>query len=80
MSVKVKPSFIIRELKLNDCEEVRDIFTEVNFDVTKYRNEIMMKIDPKAILVAQDIETGKVMCSQSIIFYRYHMICNFFNN
>jgi hypothetical protein len=68
MSAKVKPSFIIREFKLNDCEEVRDIFTEVNFDSAKYSNEVMMKIDPKAILVAQDIETGKIICTQSIIF------------
>jgi hypothetical protein len=80
MSSKVKPSFIIRELTLDDCEQVRNIWTEVKFVVAKYNNEIMMKIDPKAILVAQDIETGKIMCSQSTIFYRYDMICNFFYN
>jgi hypothetical protein len=68
MSEKVKPSFIIRELKLDDCEQVRNIFTELKFIVAKYENEVMMKIDPKAILVAQDIETGKIICTQSIIF------------
>jgi hypothetical protein len=71
MSEKVKP-FIVRELKLDDCEEVRNIFTEVKFVVAKYNNEIMMKIDPKAILVAQDIETGKIICIQSIIFLEIH--------
>jgi hypothetical protein len=70
MSAKVKPSFIIRELEFNDCEQVRNIFTEVNFDAAKYNNEIMMKIDPKAILVAQDVKTGKIICTQSINFLK----------
>jgi hypothetical protein len=70
MSAKVKPSFFIRELELNDCEQVRNIFTEVNFDSAKYNNEIMMKIDPKAILVAQDVKTGKIICTQSINFLK----------
>jgi hypothetical protein len=78
MYAKVKPSFIIRELNLNDCEEVRNIFTEVNLDSAKYNNEVMMKIDPKAILVAQDIETGKIICPQLIFFI--DIKCNFFYN
>ena len=61
MSEKVKPSFIVHELKLDDCEEVRNIWTEVKFVVAKYINEIIMKIDPKAILVAKDITTGKII-------------------
>jgi hypothetical protein len=72
MSEKVKPSFIIREIKLDDCEQVRNIFTELKFIVAKYDNEVMMKIDPKATLVAQDIETGKIICTQSIIFLEIH--------
>ncbi len=61
MSEKVKPSFIIREMKLDDCEEVRNIWTEVKFVVAKYINEVMLKIDPKGILIAQDIKTGKII-------------------
>jgi hypothetical protein len=61
MSEKVKPSFIIREMKLDDCEEVRNIWTEVKFVVAKYINEVMMKIDPKGILIVQDIKTGKII-------------------
>jgi hypothetical protein len=61
MCEKIKPNFIIRELKLDDCEEVRNIWTEVGFVIAKYINEVMMKIDPKGILVAQDIETGKII-------------------
>ena len=61
MSQKVKPSFIIRELKLDDCEQVRSIWTEVKIVFPKYINEIMMKIDPEGILVAEDTETGEVM-------------------
>ena len=60
MSLKTKPSFIIRKLELNDCEEVLDILAEVEFVVEKYRNEILMNIDSDAILVAQDIETGNI--------------------
>jgi hypothetical protein len=59
MSLKMKPSFIIRELKLDDCEEVMNILTEGEFVMAKYINQIMMKIDPKAIFVAQDTETGQ---------------------
>jgi len=61
MCEKIKPNFIIRELKLDDCEEVRNIWTEVEFVIAKYINEVMMKIDPKGIFVAQDIETGKII-------------------
>jgi hypothetical protein len=61
MSFKVKPSFIIRELKLDECEGVRNIWTEVEYIIAKYNNEVMMKIDPKAILVTQDIETGNTI-------------------
>jgi hypothetical protein len=61
MSEKVKPSFIIREMKLDDCEEVRNIWTEVKFVVAKYINEVMMKIDPKGFLIVQDIKTGKII-------------------
>jgi hypothetical protein len=71
MCEKIKPNFIIRELKLDDCEEVRNIWTEVGFVIAKYNNEVMMKIDPKGILVAQDIETGKIIgaLNRSIIFF-----------
>jgi hypothetical protein len=34
----------------------------------KYCNEVMTKIDPKAVFVAQDIETGKIVSTQSIDF------------
>jgi hypothetical protein len=61
MSEKVKPSFIVREMKLDDCEVVRNICTEVKFVVAKYINEVMMKIDPKGFLIAQDIKTGKII-------------------
>jgi hypothetical protein len=56
----MEPSFIIRELKLDDCEEVTNIWTEGEFVMAKHINEIMMKIDPKAIFVAQDTETGQL--------------------
>jgi hypothetical protein len=59
MSLRIEPSFIIRELKLDDCEEVRNIWTEGLFAMAKYNNELMTKIYPKAFFVAQDIETGK---------------------
>jgi hypothetical protein len=61
MGEKMKPNFIIRELKLDDCEQVRNIWTEVKFVIAKYINEVMMKIDPKGFFVAQDIETGKII-------------------
>ncbi len=48
-------------MKLDDCEEVRNIWTEVKFVVAKYINEVMLKIDPKGILIAQDIKTGKII-------------------
>jgi aspartate/glutamate racemase len=79
MSEKVEPSFMIRELKLDDCEQVTNICTEVKFVVAKYNNEIMMKVDPKAILVAQDIKTGKIISTQSTIFleiYNLFFLCN----
>jgi hypothetical protein len=59
MSLRIEPSFIIRELKLDDCEEVMNILTEGEFVTAKHINEVMMKIDPKAIFVAQDTETGQ---------------------
>jgi hypothetical protein len=48
-------------LKLDECEGVRNIWTEVEYIIAKYNNEVMMKIDPKAILVTQDIETGNTI-------------------
>ncbi len=69
----MKP-FIVRELKLDDCEQVTNICTEVKFVVAKYNNEIMIKIDSKAILVVQDIETGKIICTQSIIFLEIYKL------
>jgi len=59
MSKTAEPSFIIRKLELKDCEEVRNIWTQVNFVVSKYGNEVMMKVDPEGIYVAQDLKTGK---------------------
>ncbi len=73
MCEKIKPNFIIRELKLDDCEEVRNIWTDVKCVNAKYCNEVMTKIDPKAVFVAQDIQTGKIMCTQSIHFLQIYI-------
>lgn len=58
MSSTAAPSFIIRKIELNDCQEVLNILKLFDFDQSKYINRVMIKVDSDAILVAQDIKTG----------------------
>jgi len=58
MSHVNKPSFIVRKIELNDCDEVAKLWKSVGFNLSYYQNHIMMKVDSDAIQVAQDIKTG----------------------
>ena len=50
--------YIIRNIGLSDLEQIRDIWTKANFNIFKNINQIMMKIDPEGIFLAQDEESG----------------------
>ena len=58
--------YIIRNIGLSDLEQIRDIWTKVNFNIFKNINQIMMKIDPEGIFLAQDEESGFCHCYQLI--------------
>ena len=55
-----KPNYIIREILVSDCEEIRDIWSMADFMVFKDINQIMLKVDPKGILVAADLDSGLI--------------------
>ena len=61
MSETNKPDYIVREMRVNDGDQVRDIWLSNGFDlVYKYGNEVMaLTMDPKGVLVAEDTTTGK---------------------
>ena len=53
-----KVNYIVREMQLSDCREVREIWESVGFPLHKHQPEVIMNIDPNAQYVAQDIDTG----------------------
>ncbi|CAG2170314.1 unnamed protein product, partial [Oppiella nova] len=56
-----KVNYIVREMQLSDCREVREIWESVGFPIHKHRSEVIMNIDPNAQYVAQDIDIGKLL-------------------
>ncbi|CAG2170741.1 unnamed protein product [Oppiella nova] len=61
MSVTAKPNYVIRNIRLSDCDEVRDIWRSVNFGIVKYANEVMINLDPNGIFVVEDTDSGKLL-------------------
>ncbi|CAG2179194.1 unnamed protein product, partial [Oppiella nova] len=56
-----KPSYIIRKTQLSDCEEVRQIWNSVGFQIFRFGNEVMLQTDPNGIFVAQDTDSGQIL-------------------
>ena len=54
----LKVNFVVREMQLSDCHEVRDLWNSAGFPIHKYRSEVIMNIDPMRQYVAQDTDTG----------------------
>ncbi|CAG2116632.1 unnamed protein product [Medioppia subpectinata] len=60
MSVRKIPSFIIREIRLSDCHEVREIWKSSKSNVIKCGPEAMFTTDPKGVFVVENTDSGKV--------------------
>ncbi|CAG2100148.1 unnamed protein product [Medioppia subpectinata] len=61
MSEKTMPSYTIRTMQLSDSEEVRELWSALEWDIYKYSNEMMLINDPNGVFVAQENATGKLL-------------------
>jgi hypothetical protein len=56
MCFRIEPTFTIRELKLDDCEEVRNIWREGLFVMAKYNNDVLLILYGKLGLTAHFLQ------------------------
>ncbi|CAG2170740.1 unnamed protein product, partial [Oppiella nova] len=61
MSVRKVPLFIIRNMRLSDCNEVREIWESLGSMIIKCGNEVMLKTDPNGIFVVEESNTEKLL-------------------
>ena len=74
MSHKSDVKYIVRRMKLSDCEEVRQIWNKLNFMGSKYDNQNMMKVDPQGFFVAQQLSTGNTLTNLRLVIFTYELL------
>lgn len=61
--------FIIRQLELKDCDDVRLIWKTIVTALPKYINEVMLKYDPSGTFVAQDLCSGITKENYNVYYF-----------
>jgi len=58
MSEAINKSFKVRQMRVDDVENVLNLEKTLDWQIGNYENQVMMKVDAEGFFVAQDNETG----------------------
>ncbi len=54
----INKSFKVRQIRINDVENVINLSRVLKWQIGKYQYQVMMKVDPEGFFIAEDDETG----------------------